>query len=348
MRPIRSVMNILCVLLFAAEVAFAAETVVEPLSFVPVVVLSYADPDSGEIFECGPGCRRFKVPEGINLDIQVRIENPDGSVSGEGLVWDLWFNQPLHPFPGVHLEDCQIGDGSQIDAECWRAAMLRVDWQSWTDLSADRVCVPSSTDSCREETVRLFMDADFDGARRPGTYHIALWLDRFRISADRDEFDNFIGPIRVTVVPRDGGDDSQHVAPPQEVGQGPVIEPSTAKPWTGVIEPGEADNGFSLGSERARGILAFEPGLPGPVEIEIEQVGDPQMVIVEVQKVSTGEVLAEARDRGRIRLNGTIRPEMLKDDRRFEVVVRSTTRPQGLRGIIRVRYPKRVRFHPVD
>jgi len=74
-----------------------------PPSFVPQMDLSYIDPQSGELVSCGEGCRRFEVPDGVELDVRIKVQNNGGDDWGEGVVWDLWFDQRRHPFPGIDL-----------------------------------------------------------------------------------------------------------------------------------------------------------------------------------------------------------------------------------------------------
>ncbi len=151
-------------------------------NFVPELTLSYVDPDSGERFECGVDCRRFTVPAGTQLEVRTQIHELGGSAGGDEATWDLWFNQPNHPFPGLDLAPCYDPLTGPSDRVCWQAMQDRVDRVGWDALKPDLVCVPGLDDaSCRENLVQVVMDADFDGARRPGVYHFALWINRFSV-----------------------------------------------------------------------------------------------------------------------------------------------------------------------
>lgn len=172
-------------------------------NFVPELTLSYADPDSGERFECGGDCRRFTVPAGTLLEVRVQIHDEVGGSGGDEATWDLWFNQPNHPFPGLGLVPCYDPLSDELDRSCWQALHDQVDHEGWDVLVPDVVCVPGPAgESCRDIVVRVVMDPEFEGARRPGMYHFAVWTNRFSIFPEGNDFDNFDGPIRVTVEPR--------------------------------------------------------------------------------------------------------------------------------------------------
>ena len=153
--------------------SIAGATGSSPPNFVPQMELSYLDPSTGERFACGQGCRRFEVPAGAELEIQVGIRNTGGDPGDDGVSWDLWFDQRKHPFPGLDIASCLDADGESIDIECWLALVERVDWLYWDALSADRVCVPSDAGDCADVTLRVPMDADFDGSRGRGIYSFA-------------------------------------------------------------------------------------------------------------------------------------------------------------------------------
>ena len=62
------------VVLFAVTAA-ASDVEGTPPNFVPEMVLSYVDPASGEKISCGQGCRRFEVPDGVELEVQIKVVN---------------------------------------------------------------------------------------------------------------------------------------------------------------------------------------------------------------------------------------------------------------------------------
>ncbi len=67
-------------------------------------------------------------------------------------------------------------------------------------------------------------------------------------------------------------------------------------------------------------------------------------MVVQVRKVSTGEVMIEASGKGRLRLQGAVDNFDLRDDTTFEVVVTPGQGSRGIRGSIRVSYPSRLKY----
>jgi hypothetical protein len=195
------------------------------------------------------------------------------------------------------------------------------------------------------------MSAAFDGDRGRGVYSLALWVDRFRAGADRDEFNNFVGPVRVSVATAGGtGDaagtttDSGRPAILDHAGVGTLIEGSVRRPFGVAAIEDTVEQGFTLSSPRSRASLGFVLGLPGAVVVEVSQTGSWEKMHVEVRKVSTGATLQEARGKGGLHFDGLIGPELLRDDRRFEVVVSPEQGARNLRGTIRVTFPARARL----
>ena len=331
-------------------------------NLVPRMELSYVDPSTGERVSCGEGCRRFEVPAGVDLDIRVSIQNTGGNPGSDGVSWDLWFDQRSHPFPGIDIAPCLDAEEGRVDIDCWQALFERVDWDSWDALNADRVCVPSEPGECGDVTLRVPMDAAFDGSRGRGVYSFAVWVDRYRVTTEVNEFDNYVGPIRVKVLPAvttevtgqssEASPESQQTAGVSPVsaavGSPPVVADPSSRPYTVLILPGRAEAGFALSSQRSRGTLEFVPVYAGAVTIEVVQAGAFENILVELRKLSTGEVLAEARGKGRIEITGELGPAHLKDDRLFEVVVRSDQGPRGARGTIAVKYPARAVYRRTE
>ena len=328
-------------------------------NFVPELTLSFIDPESGDRLECGRECRRFEVPAGVELEIRVEVRRIGGQPTGDEPTWDLWFNQPGHPFPGFDLTPCWDEEG-RLDAECWQALADRVDRATWDGLTPDVVCVPGTgRGSCEEATLHVTMDPDFEGERRRGVYHFSLWVNRFSTLPEADEFDNFAGPIRVTVeggrvdpveVPVESGAPADASAdrvpgPPNASESSPlIIGPSSAMPYGVVVVPEEVETSFSLSSKRSQGILEFSPACTGRIHVEVTQTGAYENMSVEVREVPSGEVLIQARGKGRLRLDGGIDAHQLKGDRTFEVVVVPGQGTRGVRGSIRVSYPARLKF----
>lgn len=313
-------------------------------NFVPQMELSYLDPSTGEPVSCDEGCRRFEVPAGVDLEVRIRILNTGGDPGSDGVTWDLWFDQRKHPFPGLDLAPCVDAEEDRIDLDCWSALVERVDWGYWDTLSADRVCVPSGPDECADVTLRVPMDEAFDGARGRGVYSFAVWVDRFRVTTEADEFDNFTGPVRVKVLPTAAVESAVEPAPQEPA----VVAGTSPQPYSVVVLPAQAETGFSLSSQKSRGTLEFAPPYAGEVIIEVVQAGVYEIMIVELRKLSTGEVLAETRGKGRIQIAGEIGAAHLKDDRRFEVVVRSDQGSRGTRGLITVSYPARAIYRRTE
>jgi hypothetical protein len=279
---------------------------------------------------------------------------------GDEATWDLWFNQPIHPFPGFNLESCYDQATERLDRGCWQAMLDRADRETWDDSVADVVCVPTSEEAtCRHGVVRLVMDPDFEGSRRPGVYHFALWVNRFSTIPEWDEFDNFAGPIRVTVEPTE--DDVGHVAKTPDgraveetaepsaggvsgAASSIITNPSRPAPYGTVIVPEEMNSSFSVTSMRSQRLVEFNPAYAGEVSVEVSQTGMYENMTVQVRKVSTGEVLVEAQGKGRLLLEGALDGFRLKDDQTFEVVVVPGQGSRGIRGTIRVSYPARLRY----
>jgi len=332
-------------------------------NFVPDLRLSYVDPQSGERISCGDGCRRLSVPAGVELEVRVRVQNSNGDPWKDGVAWDLWFDQPIHPFPGIDIAACRDPAGGPIDLECWQSLFERVDWETWDRLVADRVCVPEKPGDCEDVTIKVPMDENFDGSRGRGVYSFAAWVDRFRVTTESDEFDNFAGPVRVRVLspaaiaptdrtePQIQGEAQQ--TEKQAATEGPkspkaVVAGSSPMPYAVQILPAHAETGFTLASSRSRGRLEFSPAYAGEVLVEVEIVRVPEKLVVQILKVSTGEILAEGQEKARLRLQGGISSAHLKDDRRFEVVVSLAQGSRGARGTIRVSYPERALYRRAD
>jgi hypothetical protein len=313
-------------------------------SFVPRLVLSYVDPLSGETISCGEGCRRFEVPDGVELEVQVGVENNGGDVGDEGVAWDLWFDQRRHPFPGVDLDACHDASENRLDLDCWRAYDDRVDWEAWKDLVADVVCVPEKPGWCEDVTVRVPMDAEFDGSRGRGVYSFAVWVDRFKVIGEDNEFDNFRGPVRVKVVPAESTAPAAGSNAAESAPEGLVRAGSSPQPYTVLTFPAHAETGFTLSSQKSRGVLEFRAVYPGTVIVEVEQSGVYENMVVQIRRVLTEEVLAESNGKGRLKFTGKIGLLDLKDDRLFEVVVMPAHGTRGVRGTINVSYPSRASY----
>jgi hypothetical protein len=327
----------------------------DPPNFVPEMTFSYVDPVSDERHECGKDCRRFEVPAGVDLEIRVRIENLGDNPSSDGLDWDLWFDQARSPFPPEDFAAC-FDSEQRLDTDCYYGMMDRVDWDWWHKQDADRVCLPDDPSDCLDETLSVPMDADFDGSRGRGVYTFMVWVDRFDTQTEVDDFDNVAGPVRVKVLPRAAIEPVKPVGPlvmidpgkkvvaPAKVGatvQKTVFAPTSPKSFTFRVSRAQVEKSFNLSSRVARANVEFVVSYPGAVAVEVEQDGVWENMTVEVRKMSTGEVLAEASAKGRLRIEGGIDKVHLIDDRLFEVVVRHGQGTRGLRGTIRVRYPDR-------
>lgn len=315
-----------------------------PPSFVPQLVLSYIDPASGETLSCAEGCRRFEVPDGVELEVRVGVRNNGGDVGDEGVAWDLWFDQRRSPFPGIDLAACHDASADRLDRDCWRALNDRVDWEAWTGLAADVVCVPEKPGWCEDVTLRVPMDADFDGSRGRGVYSFAFWVDRFRVIGEDNEFDNFRGPVRVKVMPSESTAPAASSNSAEPAPAGLVFASSSPQPYTALTFPAHAETGFALSSQKSRGVLEFAAVYPGTVTVEVEQNGVYENMVVEIRRVLTGEVLAETTGKGRVRFTGKIGLFDLKDDRLIEVVVTPAHGTRGVRGTISVSYPSRASY----
>ncbi len=315
---------------------------------MPSLGLSYVDPASGERVACAEPCRRFEVPDGVVLELAVTVANRGGEPRGDGPPWDLWWDQRLHPFPGLELAACTGSDGT-LDIPCWRDLLGRIDWERWRALPADLSCVPEAPGACRDLRLRLPLSSAFAGSRGRGVYSLALWVDRFGSTVEADELDNFAGPVRVSVRPAgeaaaDAGGDGAAAGAAEHEGPGTLVAGSIGRPFDVAVITDSLEKDFSLGSQVSRTSLAFAVGHPGRVVVEVSVISGSEEVHVELRKASDGGVLVHARDRGRIRIEGEVGPELLKDDRLFEVVVSPDQGARGVRGTLRVSYPTGVRL----
>ncbi|HSO22002.1 MAG TPA: hypothetical protein VLT81_03790 [Chondromyces sp.] len=330
----------------AASAAVGADSDPPP-DWVPELRLSYLDPATGSTVACSEPCRRFEVPDGAVLTVGVTVASRGGEPRSDGPVWDLWWDQRLHPFPGIDTAACVDADGT-VDLPCWGALVERVDWASWQALPADVSCVPEEPGGCLDVILQVPVSARFDGSRGRGVYSLALWVDRFRAVVERNELDNFAGPVRVVARAGDTAapetEDAAAVAPPEQRGAGTLVSGAVGKPFAVAVLDETVDQGFALSSPRSRATVGFNPGIAGEVVVEVDQVGAWGKIVVEVRKVSTGEILQEARGLGRLRLEGPVHVGLLKDDRRFEVVVRLDEGTRGVRGTVRVTYPARAKL----
>jgi hypothetical protein len=327
------------------------------------MTFSYVDSVTGERHECGGGCRRFEVPAGVDLEIRVQVVNLGDNPTGDPVSWDLWFDQPLHPFPGADLTACWDAPGVGLDVDCWQAMRDAVDWDWWDQQAANRECLPEDPGDCVDETIRVPMKADFDGSRGRGVYVFLVWVDRFGTQTEIDEFDNVIGPVRVKTLPTTTIGVVKPLGPPVMVNPGmqfvapatvgtsdrqAVFAPKSPQPFSVRILQAHEEKGFSLSSRVGRANLEFSPAYAGSVTVEVEQAGVWEKMTVEVRKLSTGEVLAETSGKGRLRLEGVIAKGHLKDDRRFEIVVQGDHGTRGVRGTISVSYPDRAIYRRTE
>jgi len=333
--------------ILASGVLPATALAAEPPNFVPEMTLSYTDPITGERVECGAGCRRFEVPAGVDLSVRIRILNDGGEAGADGVPWDLWFDQRRRPFFGIDLAECRDPESNRLDIQCWRSLIDRVEWDDWSGVIADRVCVPEETSACDDVTVRVPMNAHYEGSRGRGVYSIAVWVDRFRVRAESNEFDNFAGPVRVKVAPV-----SAPAPVPAPVADTPVenglVTPSSPRPYTAMVLTKEKETGFSLTSARSRGVLEFDPLYAGKVKVAVIPSGAYESLHLEIVKPATGEVLAEATGRGTLRLDGRIDAAILKDDGRLEAVVTMAPGARGSRGTSTASYPARVVYRRTE
>jgi hypothetical protein len=344
----RDLVTVIPLTLLLATPVVAAAADGAPPSFIPQLNLSYVDPISREVVSCGQGCRRFEVPDGVELEVRVGVRNEGGDVGEEGVAWDLWYDQRRYPFPGIDIAACYDAAHEQLDGDCWRALNDRVDWAEWNELVADVVCVPETAVECEDVTLRLPMDSEFEGSRGRGVYSFALWVDRFKKIAEDNEFDNFAGPVRVKVVPSTVSAPKSDSIAAASIPAHLVSAPSTPQPYTVLVFPARSDLGFTLSSQLSRGLLEFAPLYPGGVEVEVEQGGVYESMAVEIRKSSNGEVLANATGKGRLTFTGRVELLDLKDDRRLEVVVSPAHGTRGVRGTITVSYPSRASYRRTE
>ena len=316
-------------------------------NFVPEVHLSYIDPMSGEQIACEEGCRRFEVPQGADLEISVATKNVGAVFDGHGVPWDVFFDQRRPPFPGLDVSDCQ-DPGGEINIECWQDLAGRVEWDLWNSVVADRVCVPEKPGECADVTFRVRMDENFEGSRGRGVYSLGVWVDRFHTNPETNEFDNYVGPIRVKVIPRAEGAGPDESAPPVDRAEevsGLVVAPIYPKPYHFRTVQKRLEKAFNLSSANSKAVFAFLQPYAGEVVVQTDTGGRTlDKLVIQVQSFATREVLAETEGSGRLVLRGQLTQTDLKNDRRIMVVVTLAEGARPTRGSLTVTYPAEPMF----
>ncbi|GAB4348341.1 MAG: hypothetical protein Kow006_08950 [Gammaproteobacteria bacterium] len=148
----------------------------EPPNWIVQLSVSFTDPHTGGkktyTTDSLRGARResIRVAAGSRVVLQVSAYNMGGNPGSDGVSLDIWYDWPSRRTP--------------------------------TDSSlADVVCIPESPVDCLEKTISLKADLAFEGKAGRGIYNIAAWVDRFDTVSEFDEMDNFLGPVRITVLP---------------------------------------------------------------------------------------------------------------------------------------------------
>ena len=211
--------------------------------------------------------------------------------------------------------------------------------------------MPEVAGECSNVTVSLKLDENYAGSRGRGVYSFAVWIDRFQLSPESDEFDNFAGPIRVKVISGNGVPAAPEDVEPEETDlqTGPlVVAPSVPMPYHFRTVPRTVEKAFNLTSPKSREEIVFQPPFVGRVDVEVESGTSRDKVLVQIRKISTGEVLAEASQKGRVEMKGELKQGDLKNDGRLEAVVSLPEGARGSRGTLNVTYPSQPMYRRMD
>jgi hypothetical protein len=151
-------------------------TVLLPPNLIITLTIEHTDPNTGKkvIFKAdsarGPKSKSIRVPAGAELVLKFSVDNTGGPPGGDGVSLDVWYDWPKRTKPG---DNDQSDDG----------------------------CLPEGPWDCFRMTKTLKADLFYKGKMGKGIYNIAVWVDRFNFVSELDETDNFLGPIKITVLP---------------------------------------------------------------------------------------------------------------------------------------------------
>ena len=65
----------------------------------------------------------------------------------------------------------------------------------------DVVCIPEDPGDCQRILKTLKADLSYMGKQGKGVYNIVAWVDRFDTQTEVAEDDNYLGPVKIVVLP---------------------------------------------------------------------------------------------------------------------------------------------------
>ena len=157
-------------IIISARIAVAAAS--DPPNFQPNLTIKYLHPNTHKkvtIKNCLPG-KTYQVPAGVNLTLIFEVHNTGDNPSGDPVSIDTWYDWPYRKPPNDYVDP-------------------------------DAVCVPEDPGDCQRMIKTLKADLSYMGKGGKGVYNIVAWADRFDTQTEVDEDDNYLGPIKIVVLP---------------------------------------------------------------------------------------------------------------------------------------------------
>jgi hypothetical protein len=156
--------------IISARIAVAGAT--DPPNFQPNLAIEYLHPNTHKkvaIRNCLPG-KAYQVPAGVSLSLIFEVHNTGDNPSGDGVSIDIWYDWPYGRPPNDYVDP-------------------------------DEVCLPESPSDCQRMIKTLKADLSYAGKEGKGVYNIVVWVDRFDTQTEVFEDDNYLGPIKIVVLP---------------------------------------------------------------------------------------------------------------------------------------------------
>jgi len=241
-------MTLFCVIL-CAYIGFTSNRSIVIQDAILAVTLSYTHPQTGEQVtfktdsrktngaEWPASAKQWSVPSGVELRIDMEYKNLGDNPFSDGFSVDLWYDWNKNQYP-PDTEEC------------------------------DFVCVEEDPLDCQQFTTTIHMDPEFPGKDGKGIYNIAAWVDRFDMQTERDEKNNFLGPIQIkpllTAVQKPLKIKMRKIGP---VKVKPVKKLHLHKKF---VKPQFQTFHFQLQPSRSKQSFSFSPHQPVNVHIKIE------------------------------------------------------------------------------
>ena len=157
-------------IIVSARIAVAGAS--DPPNFQPNLTIKYLHPNTHKrvtIKNCLPG-KTYQVPAGVNLALIFEVRNTGDNPSGDPVSIDIWYDWPHRKPPNDNVDP-------------------------------DAVCVPEDPGDCQRVIETLKADLSYKGRQGKGVYNIVAWVDRFDTQTEVDEADNYLGPVKIVVLP---------------------------------------------------------------------------------------------------------------------------------------------------